>query len=144
MTFSLKFVSHLGFYVKRVYNRNKFIDVSMDTFLKGSSLMLVKISLIIPNLTFQLLKFYKYIVARIIYDKIANKFLFLGLKMPKFILNIYNLDQIVIKSMTRIRRRQYIYLYLKNITNEKSHKKKLFVFFLYGVKNISKDYVTFY
>ena len=40
--------------------------------------------------------------------------------MPKFILKIYNLDQIVIKSMTRIRRRQYLYLYLKNITNEKS------------------------
>ena len=90
MTFSLKFVFRI--YVKRVYNRNKFIDVSMDTF-KGSSLMLVKISLIIPNLTFQLLKFYKYIVARIIYDKIANKFLFLGLKTAKFILKIYNLDK---------------------------------------------------
>jgi len=120
MTFSLKFVSHLGFYAKRIYNTNKYIDLSMDTFLKGSSLMLVKISLIIPNLTFQLLKIYKYIVARIIYDKIANKFLFLGLKMPKFILRIYNLDQIVVRSMTRIRRRQYLYLYLKNITNEKS------------------------
>lgn len=120
MTFSLKIVSHLTYYSKIKYNTNKFVDLSMDTFLKGSSLLLVKISLIIPNITFQLLKIYKYIVARIIYDKIANKFLFLGLKMPKFILRIYNLDQIVIKSMTRIKRRQYLYLYLKNITNEKS------------------------
>ena len=120
MSLSQKILSYILFFTKSRINKNKFIDLSIDTFLKGSSLFIVKLSLVIPLFTFQLLKIYKYIVARIIYDKIANKFLFLGIKMPKFILKIYNLDQIVIKSMTRIRRRQYLYLYLKNITNEKS------------------------
>ena len=81
--------------------------------------MLVKISLIIPNLTWQLLKFYKYILAELFMTKLQINF-FSRFEDAKFILKIYNLDQIVIKSMTRIRRRQYLYLYLKNITNEKS------------------------